>query len=74
MLTNWNDLYRIPEQIKKVMKAAEKKHYCDILIQNKTNYKKMWNIIKDVINRNKKKKKISLNLNEVMVLWLLIWC
>ena len=38
------------------MKAAEKKHYCDILIQNKTNSKKMWNIIKDVINRNKKKK------------------
>ena len=38
------------------MKAAEKKHYCDILIQNKANSKKMWNIIEDVINRNKKKK------------------
>ena len=56
MFTNWNDLQRIPEQTKKVMKAAEKKHYCDILIQNKTNSKKMWNTIKDVINTNKKKK------------------
>ena len=41
-------------KLKKVLKAAEKKHHCDILIQNKTNSKKMWNVIKNVINRNKK--------------------
>ena len=43
-------------KLKKVLKAAEKKHHCDILIQNKTNSKKMWNVIKNVINRNKKTK------------------
>ena len=57
MFTNRNELQRLPAQTKKnEMKAAEKKHYCDILIQNKTNSKKMWNIIKDVIYRNNKKK------------------
>ena len=56
MFTKWNKLQRVPEQTKKVLKAAEKKHHCDILIQNKTNSKKVWNVIKNVINRNKKTK------------------
>ena len=62
IITNWNELQKIPEQTKTVMKEDEEKHYCDIVIQNKTNSKKMWNIIKDVINRNKRKN-FSLNLN-----------
>ena len=40
--------------LKCLLKAAEKKHYCDLMIQYKTNAKMAWKIIKGVINRNRK--------------------
>ena len=41
-------------RLKCLLKAAEKKHYCDLMIQYKTNAKMAWKIIKSVINRNRK--------------------
>ena len=36
------------------MRAAEKKYYTDQIMENKQNSKKLWSIIKHVINRNKR--------------------
>ena len=43
-------------KLKCLLKAAEKKHYCDLLIKYKTNAKMAWEIIKGVIDRNRKVK------------------
>ena len=36
------------------MRAAEKKYYTDQIMENKQNSKKIWSIIKHVINKNKR--------------------
>ena len=43
-------------KLKGLLKAAEKKQYCDLLIEYKTNAKMALKIIKGVINRNRKVK------------------
>ena len=43
-------------QLRKLMRAAEKKYHTDQILENKQNLKKLWSIIKSVINRNKKTK------------------
>ena len=48
------ELYR--NQIRKLLSVAEKKHYADRISENKHNSKRLWMIIKSVINRNKKTK------------------
>ena len=45
-------IYR--NKLKHLLKAAEKKYYSDLVLVNKTNSKKMWSIITNVINRNKR--------------------
>ena len=42
-------------KLKHLLKAAEKKYYSDLILVNKSNSKKMWSIIKNIINRNKRK-------------------
>ena len=42
-------------KLRHLLKAAEKKYYSDLVLVNKSNSKKMWSIIKNIINRNKKK-------------------
>ena len=42
-------------KLKHLLKAAEKKYYSDLVLINKSNSKKMWSIIKNIINRNKRK-------------------
>ena len=39
-----------------ILKKAEKQHYTDLLEANKNNFKKTWQIMKDVVNKNKVKK------------------
>ena len=46
------ELYR--NQLRKLMRAAEKKYYTDQIMENKQNSKKLWSIIKHVINENKR--------------------
>ena len=46
--------------LKKLLKAAEKKYYNDLISKYKNDSKKVWSIIKTVINKNKK----SLNQKE----------
>ena len=41
--------------LKHLLKAAEKKYYSELILLNKSNSKKMWSIIKNIINRNKEK-------------------
>ena len=48
------ELYR--NQLRKLLRVAEKKHYADRISENKHNSKRLWMIIKSVINRNKKTK------------------
>ena len=48
------ELYR--NQLHKLLRVAEKKHYADRISENKHNSKRLWMIIKSVINRNKKTK------------------
>ena len=43
-------------QLRKLMRAAEKKYHTDQILENKQNSKKLWSIIKSAINRNKKTK------------------
>ena len=38
------------------LKWAEKKYYSDLLDSNKDNIKKTWQIMKNIINKNKSKK------------------
>ena len=42
-------------KLKHLLKAAEKKYYSDLVLINKNNSKKMWSIIKNIINHNKRK-------------------
>ena len=47
-----------------ILKCAEKKYYSDLLDSNKDNIKKTWQIMKNIINKNKSKKvqeKVKLN-------------
>ena len=46
------EVYR--NQLRKLMRAAEKKYYTDQIMENKQNSKKLWSIIKHVINKNKR--------------------
>ena len=46
------EVYR--NQLRKLMRAAEKKYYTDQIMENKQNSKKLWLIIKHVINKNKR--------------------
>ena len=41
-------------KLRHLLKAAEKKYYSDLVQVNKSNSTKMWSIIKNMINRNKK--------------------
>ena len=41
--------------LKHLFKAAEKKCYSELILLNKSNSKKMWSILKKIINRNKEK-------------------
>ena len=41
-------------KLRHLLKAAEKKYYSDLVLVNNSNSKKMWSIIKNIINRNKK--------------------
>ena len=45
--------------LNKAMNNLERKHYQDLLINNKKNLRKSWEIIKSVINNNKKSKKTN---------------
>ena len=40
-------------KLNKLLKVAERKHYDDLFEHNKSNLKKTWSIIKDVINKKK---------------------
>ena len=42
-------------KLKHLLKAAEKKYYSDLKLVNKSNSTKMWSIIKNIINRKKRK-------------------
>ena len=42
-------------KLRHLLKAAEKKYYSDLVLVNKSNSKRMWSIIKNMINRNQKK-------------------
>ena len=42
--------------MKHILKAAEKKHYADLLATNKSNIRKAWSVLKNIINTNKIKK------------------
>ena len=42
-------------RLNKILKAAEKEYFSKQLEQNKSNMKRTWDIIKHVINRNKRK-------------------
>ena len=42
-------------KLKHLLKAAEKKYYSHLVLVNKSNWKKIWSIIKNIINRNKRK-------------------
>ena len=48
------ELYR--NQLRKLLRVAEKKHYADRISENKHNSNRLWMITKSVINRNKKTK------------------
>ena len=39
-----------------ILRGAERKYYNDLLISNKNNSKKLWSILKGIINRNAKVK------------------
>ena len=57
---NWSQSeYR--NRLIKVLKAAEKKHLCDILIQKKVSSKNMKHVIKNGIDRNAKKSNLDFN-------------
>ena len=51
-LVNEYKLYR--NTLKRLLKAAEKIFYCDLILQYKGDSKKIWSIIKTTINKNKK--------------------
>ena len=51
---NEYELYR--NQLRKLLRAAEKKRYADRISENKHSSKRLWMIIKRAINRNKKTK------------------
>ena len=54
--TNNEMVYKIyRNKLKHLLKSAEKKYYSDLVLMNKSNSKKMWSIIKNIINRNKRK-------------------
>ena len=40
-------------KLNNVLKIAERKHYADIIEQNKSNLRKTWAIMKELINKNK---------------------
>ena len=42
-------------KLKHLLKAAEKKYYSDLVLINKSNSRKMWSIIKNMIIHNKRK-------------------
>ena len=44
---------RYRNRLNHILRAAERKHYNDLIIQHKSNIKKTWSIIKQVINKNK---------------------
>ena len=39
-----------------ILKCAERKHYSDLLNDNKSNVKRTWQIIKFIVNKNKTNK------------------
>ena len=43
-------------KLKKILIKAEKEHYRKLLNSNKSNMRKTWNILKTIINKNRKKK------------------
>ena len=53
-----------------ILKKAEKQHYTDLLEANKNNIKKTWQIMKDVVNKNKVKKS---SLKIQIKWWILNW-
>ena len=49
--------YRVyKNKLQKLLKAAEKMYYQDLLVKYKINLKKSWSIIKGIINKNKRRK------------------
>ena len=44
---------RYRNRLNHILRAAERKHYHDLIIQHKSNVKKTWSVIKNVINKNK---------------------
>ena len=55
-------------KLTRILKAAEKKYYSELLIANKSNMRKTWNIIKGIINKNRVQNphnKFKLNSNEI---------
>ena len=39
-----------------ILKKSERQHYSDLLTANKSNIKKTWQIMKNIVNKNKIKK------------------
>ena len=42
-------------KLQQLMKMAEKKYYPDLILKYKNDMKSSWGLIKDIVNRNKKK-------------------
>ena len=55
-VANENTYKRYRNKLNFTLKYAEKKHYTDLLNSNKDNIKKTWQIMKNIVNRNKTRK------------------
>ena len=48
---------RYKNQLSKIVREAERKHYLNLLTKEKDNFKKSWNVLKEIINKNKQHNK-----------------
>jgi hypothetical protein len=53
--TNKNDYKKFKNKLNHIMKSAESNYFQSELEKNQNNMRKSWSLIKDIINRNKKK-------------------
>ena len=63
--SNIKDYKSYRNRLNRLQKLAERKHYMELLNLHKSDLKKTWNVIKDVINKSKKRKsnKVTFTIN-----------
>ena len=58
-------IYRVyKNKLQRLLKAAEKMYYQDLLVKYKDNLKKSWSIIKGTINKNKIRQSLNLMMEQ----------